>query len=96
MSVLGGCSEVAENGNIESSNISKDVEQKLKILMVFGWGTRGEILNITKDVEQNSKEQEALCRSIPGPCRGLPGALPGPVQRNARGWSGLLGLTEAE
>ena len=30
MSILGGCSEVAENGNIENSNISKDVEQKLK------------------------------------------------------------------
>ena len=54
MSVLGGCSEVAEKGNIENSNISRDVEQKLKIWMVFGWGTRGEILNISKDVEQKS------------------------------------------
>ena len=30
MSVLGGCSEVTEKGKIGNSNISRDVEQKLK------------------------------------------------------------------
>ena len=39
---------------IENSNISKDVEQKVRILMVFGWATKGQILNISKDVEQKS------------------------------------------
>ena len=39
---------------IENSNISKDVEQKVRILMVFGWATKGQILNISKDVEQTS------------------------------------------
>ncbi len=39
---------------IENSNISKDVEQKVRILMVFGWAAKGQILNISKDVEQKS------------------------------------------
>ena len=97
---------MAEKGKIENSNISRDVEQKLKIWMVFGWGTRGDILNISWDVEQQWKEKRPFCRSIPvhpGPSRGHRGAIAGaarsiagPVQRNARGRSGLLGLTEAE
>ena len=52
MSILGGCSEVTEKGKIGNSNICRDVEQKLKISMVFGMGHKRQILNISKDVEQ--------------------------------------------
>ena len=41
MSVLGERSEVTEKGEIENSNISRDVEQKFKISFVFGWVTKG-------------------------------------------------------
>ena len=50
----------------------------MKIWMVFGWGTRGEILNITKDIEHKWKETEALCRSIADDPGGIAGASRGP------------------
>ena len=65
---------MAEKGKIGNSNISRDVEQKLKIWMVFGWGTRGNILNISWDVEQKWKDKRPFAgrRPVAGPV--LPGA----------------------
>ncbi len=42
----------AKTVKIENNNISTDVEQTMKISVVFGWVPKGQILNISKDVEQ--------------------------------------------